>query len=96
MQRSSQCLPELCSAPVDSTGQASNLFIARLWVSEEMGLWPGERLVFVLGEDAFSEPDGAHLRGVADSGRDLLYSPKGDDPKHFHSASALVNTQAVH
>ena len=55
MRRESQCLLELCSAPVDLRGQASNLFIALLWVSEEMGLWLGARFVFALREDASSK-----------------------------------------
>lgn len=37
----SGCLRELCSALLDLRGQASSLFLARLWVLEEMGLWRG-------------------------------------------------------
>lgn len=54
MRRWAQCLLKLCSALVDLRGQASNLFIAVLWVSEEMGMW-GARLAS--GEDSFSQPD---------------------------------------
>ena len=57
MGRQSQCLLELCSALVDLRGQDSNLFIALLWVSEEMGLWLGARPEFASGEDSSSQPD---------------------------------------
>lgn len=55
MRRWAHCLLELCSALVDLRGQASNLFIAVLWVSEEMGMWRGARLAS--GEDSSSQPD---------------------------------------
>lgn len=44
MRQWAPCLLELYSALVDLRGQASNLFIALLWVLEEMGMWWGARL----------------------------------------------------
>lgn len=52
----SGCLRELCSALLDLRGQASSLFLARLWVLEEMGLWRGGARS-ASGEGSSSEPD---------------------------------------